>query len=566
MHRILFQLVVVATLVCGCQLLGAEQAGHSAGEPVALGKLEPFWRYSAALGPYLESGYPLLEIPDYMLEGDFPYRKRPFMQEVPFADHLSIVRLVGGCNSPGNENIGERAESIDLAYRDGSGKIQYRMELLEPRLRPYLDMGYTDLTLVLDNVPWCFPEQPESGSSLGQSAPPRDFGEWHDFIKEVCLELKKIMGPDAGQHLRFRVGTENNGTARFNGTQEQYQQHYDAAATAVREVFPEAKFGPFNISGASVRAIDEKQNVSAFKLAGHCLAQPARPPFDWVAFSRYYRPGNDPGLSAGGCREIWEEFGRRFPELKDVSREIHEFGIAPFGEVEKGQFASAEPGALGAALTSQMMWRLREAGINRLWHWPVFDKFRDRRNNLQGLFTSQAWLLSIMDHMAGGEAYLFSPLSPSLTKYLMAASFQDGRALLMISAYNPDIATHAAETVQFRIPPELLKPGSKTARFVRLTRETAMYDGIRRDLDSAGLLHEDFASRPDRLGSVREMAAGKEGEKFVGDRLEDYVSQWVESLTLKPLDPAVGTIESDAAGTLITVHLTAPEVLVIEIR
>lgn len=568
MHRILFQIVVVAILVWGCQLLVAEQSGHAAGEPVALGKLEPFWRYSAALGPYLESGYPLLEIPDYMLEGDFPYRKRPFMQEVPFADHLSIVRLLGGCNSVGNENVGGKVDSIDLAYRDGSGKIQYRMELLEPRLRPYLDMGYTDLTLVLDNVPWCFPERPESGSSLGQSAPPRDVGEWHDFIKEVCLELKKIMDPDAGQHLRFRVGTENNGVERFAGTQEQYQQHYDAAATAVREVFPEAKFGAFNISGASVRAIDEKQNVSAFKLAEHCLAQPVLTPFDWVAFSRYYRPENDPDLSAGGCREIWEEFSRRYPQYKDVSREIHEFGIAPWGEVEKGQFASAEPGALGAALTSQMMWRLREAGINRLWHWPVFDKFRDRQNNLQGLFTSQAWLMSIMDHMAEGEAYLFSPqtLSPSLTKYLMAASFQDGRALLMISAYNMDIASHVEETVQFRIPPELLKPGNKTARFVLLTRETAMYDGIRRDLDSAGLLHEDFASQPDRLGSVREMAAGREGEKLVGDRLEDYVSQWVESLTLKPLDAAVGTIETDAAGTLVTVHLTAPEALVIEVR
>lgn len=540
---------------------------HAGGsESVALGKLEPFWRYSAALGPYLESGYPLLEIPDYMLEGDFPYRKRPFMREVPFADHLSIVRLLGGCNSAGNENPGAKADSIDLAYRDESGKIQYRMELLEPRLRPYLDAGYTDLTLVLDNVPWCFPERPESGSSLGQSAPPRDPREWHDFIKEVCLEIKNIMGPDAGRHLRFRVGTENNGTARFGGTQEQYQQHYDAAAAAVREVFPEAKFGAFNISGASVRAIDDKQNVSAFKLAEHCLAQPGGAPFDWVAFSRYYRPGNDPDLSAGGCREIWEEFGRRFPQLKDVSREIHEFGIAPWGEVEKGQFASEEPGALGAALTCQMMWRLREAGINRLWHWPVFDRFRDRRNNLQGLFTSQAWLLSIMDHMAGGEAYLFSPLtlSPSLTKYLMAASFQDGRALLMISAYNTDIASHAGETVQFRIPPGLVKPGA--ARYVRLNREDSIYDGIRRDLDSAGLLNEEFASRPDRLGSVREMSAGREGEKFVGDRLEDYVSQWVESLTLKPLDAEVGTIESDAAGTLVTVHLTAPEVLVIEIR
>ncbi len=562
----IFHRVIVAILILECQLLAAEQGGHASDEPVALGKLEPFWRYCAALGPFLESGYSLLEIPDYALKGDFPYRKRPFKQEAPFADHLSIVRLLGGCNSPKNGNAGGKSDESDLAYRDTSGKIQYRMELLEPRLRPYLDMGYTDLTLVLDNVPWCFPEEPESGSPLGQSAPPRDVGEWHDFIKEVCLAIKRIMGPDAGQHLRFRVGTENNVVERFNGTQEQYQQHYDGASTAVREVFPDAKFGPFNFSVASVRTIDEDQNVGAFKLAEHCLAEAS--PFEWVAFSCYYRPGNDPTLSVAGCRGIWEEFGRRYPQLNNVSREIHEFGIAPFGEAEKGQFASEEPGALGAALTCQMMWRLLESGINRLWHWPLYDRFRDRQNNLQFLFTSQAWLLSIMDHMAGGEAFLFPPLtlSPSLTKHLMAGSFQNGRVLLMISAYNTDSASQDEETVQFLIPPELMKPGIKTARFVQLTRGAAMYDGIRRDLDSAGLLHENFVSRPDRLGTVREMSVGGEGEKFVGDRLEDYASQWVESLTLKPLDASVGTIESDGAGTLVTVQLTAPEVLVIEIR
>lgn len=568
MQEVFFRTAVAAAVFCGLQLLNAEQTVPVADPPVALGKLEPFWRYSAALGPFLESGYPLMEIPDYMLEGDFPYRKRPYPEEVPFADHLSIVRLLGGCNLSGNGDSDPKAD--DLAHRDSSGKICCRMELLEPRLRPYLDQGYTNLTLVLDNVPWCFPGHPESGSTLGQSSPPRDFQEWKDFIKALCLELRNIMGPDAGQQLRFRVGTENNGTARFDGTQEQFQQHYDAAATAVREVFPDAKFGAFNISGAGVHAMDENHNVNAFKLAEHCHAQAdaAHSPFDWVAFSRYYRPGNDPDASASGCREIWEEFARRVPQLKGVSREIHEFGIAPFGEVEKGQFASAEPGALGAALTCQMMWRLREAGINRLWHWGMTDRFRDRHNRLQYLFTSQAWLLSIMEYMAGGEVFLFSPRtpSPSQTKYLMAASFKNNGALLMISAYNKDVACHVEETVQFHIPAALLQPGNKTARFVQLTRQTSLYDRIRADLDSVGLLNGDFTSRPDRLGSVREMGPGRDAERFVGDRWDDYVSRWVDSLTLKPLDSGTGKIESDAGGTLVSVRLAAPEVLVMDLR
>ena len=48
---------------------------------VQLGKLDRFWRYSAALGPYLEIGNGLMRVPEYMMAGDFPYRKRPFPQE-----------------------------------------------------------------------------------------------------------------------------------------------------------------------------------------------------------------------------------------------------------------------------------------------------------------------------------------------------------------------------------------------------------------------------------------------------------------------------------------------------
>lgn len=547
-------------------VLTAKAASPPPRPPIALGKLEPFWRYSAALGPFLESGYPLVEIPDYLQRGDFPYRKRPFPKEVPFADHLSIVRLLGGCSAKGDAPVG----ATDLACRDAQGKIQYRMELLKPRLQPYLDQGYKDFTLVLDNVPWCFPEKPEAGSSLGQSSPPRDSREWQDFIHALCLELKNIMGPDAGQHLRFRVGTENNALKRFNGSQEQFQEHYTSAATAVREVFPDAKFGAFNISSANVRNLDRNHNVKAFQLAEYCLPKEEKPvaPFDWVAFSRYYRPGDNPVTSANGCREVWEEFERRVPQLAEVSREIHEFGIAPFGEVEKGEFISAEPGALGAALTSQMMWRLREAGIDRLWHWPLEDKFRNRANQRTSLFTSQAWLLSVMEYMVGGETFLFDPLeqSPARTNHLMAASFQKDRILLMISAYNTDSSNHAVENVKFHIPSNLPVPSPLTARFVRLSPENSPHDAIRRDLAEAGLLNKDFSSRPDRLGTVREMGTGREAEKLVGDRLENYTNGWVESLTLKPLNDSIGKIEQDPSGTTLTLSLSAPEVLVIELR
>jgi hypothetical protein len=89
---------------------------------------------------------------------------------------------------------------------------------------------------------------------------------------------------------------------------------------------------------------------------------------------------------------------------------------------------------------------------------------------------------------------------------------------------------------------------------------------MRRDLESEGLMSADFVSRPDRLGSVREMGSGRGAEAFVGDHLNEYKNQWVESLTLKPLDPGTGKLETVEGGTRLSVQLSAPEVLVIVIR
>jgi hypothetical protein len=113
--------------------------------------------------------------------------------------------------------------------------------------------------------------------------------------------------------------------------------------------------------------------VRALPLAEDCFQQPnkinGRIPtaFDWVAFSDYFRPGDDPDANAVNCAATWRTFGQHVPELRNASREIHEFGIAPWpapGRISR--IASAEPGALGAVLTYHLMMRLREVGIHRL--------------------------------------------------------------------------------------------------------------------------------------------------------------------------------------------------------
>jgi len=126
------------------------------------------------------------------------------------------VRLLGGYHDGGSHRRTKvKGRDRDLAYRDEKGGIQYRMNLLEERLQPYKENGYTELTLVMDNIPYCFTRQPTFGD-YGQTAPPVDFTEWGNFIKVLCQKLIEIFGRDTANKLRFRMGTENNGKERFN--------------------------------------------------------------------------------------------------------------------------------------------------------------------------------------------------------------------------------------------------------------------------------------------------------------------------------------------------------------
>jgi hypothetical protein len=531
-----------------------------------LGTLDRFWRFQPALGPFHEQGQGLIPIPDYVTSGtDFDYVRRDADQEPPFADHLSLVRLLGGFNNATDSEIDRR----DLAYRDSAGNIGYRLELLEPRLRPYLDSGIQQFTLVLDNVPWCFPSQP-STASLGQKSPPRDPREWRDFIVAVCTEYVRIVGPEIAANTRFRIGTENNGRERFDGSHEEYLRHYQASAAAIQSVLPEAKIGPFNISGASIIGVEKRHNVRGFDLT-RTLRHTPNPfnnapstPVDFISLSRYFSPGADLSANARGAGEVWDAFAERVPELSGISREVHEFGVAPFGE-DKGGFVSSEDGALGAAATALMMFRLRAAGVDRVFHWPVVDVFRDANRKLQHLFTSTAWLLSVLERAAGGDAFLLQPQDPSsaATDYVGLVSVKIDESVFVFTAYNPDTTVSTQESVSFELPDAVATAATDSIRAVVLDRNNAVHDRIRRDLAAAGLLTERFVERPDRIGSVRQMGEGREAEVLVGERLETYHAAWQKSLSLRPISPQGIRIETRKGVRTLSLRLSPPQLVVL---
>ena len=578
--------------------VGGFAAAHCA-EPLGngvkhIGKMTAFWRHRPVVDRWLKGRLGFTRMPEYLCDGalSFPYRKKPAPEEIPFADRLTVVRLLGGwrLDWKHGEVTGERpVEAYDLAYRGEDGRIRYRWELLAPRLDHYVKNGY-GLTIVLDNTPWCFPSKPD-GRGMGQAAPPADFREWGAFVEQLCRELVKLYGFDTANQWRFRMGTECQGTERFSGTQDQFHKLYDHAAAAVKRVLPDAKFGPFNLAGSPTG-----HNVSFDALAEHCQAGTnyatgeVGSPLDFASVSIYTAPSilrgilrtTDPTFKAQQKVDFWNALAEHHPELATVSREVHEFGILG-NELKVG---GGEPGARGAAWTFHVMMCLREGGLDRLWNWGALETINLGRRHR--LLRSTGWLLSILEHTVAGETYILEPAitplaqnakalpddapaiasyrrplelkRPGRTFYKSIAVVQDKRTFIITSAYNEDRFVTRPADVTVALPQELAKLGDRPrVRQVALTRTNALHYRIRQDLAAAGLLDAKFAAIPGLLGTVKAMA-GRPGWRHVDEHWPKYEATIRDSLTLKPF---AGSVTSEARHRRFTSRMAPPSVMVI---
>lgn len=111
----------------------------------SLGRMTRFYRNQAVLNEFfaiggLELGGGLMSPPPYLLDEtlDFPYHPRNDDKEILFADHLTVVRTLGGWNPQHVENAGE----FDLVYRDEAART-----LLEGNMQNYRDLLRDSLTL-----------------------------------------------------------------------------------------------------------------------------------------------------------------------------------------------------------------------------------------------------------------------------------------------------------------------------------------------------------------------------------------------------------------------------------
>ncbi|MGZ0654571.1 GH39 family glycosyl hydrolase [Coraliomargarita sp. W4R53] len=533
-----------------------------------IGQLDHFWRHRPVLDRWAVGGAGLTQIPNWLCDPalSFPYQKKEQGKEVPFADHLTVVRLLGGWNSDwkhGEVKAGTQVSDYDLAYRDEDGVIQYRWDLLAPRLDPYVNMGY-DLTLVLDNTPACFADDASFGS-YGPASPPDNLEEWGTFIEELCRQLVTTYGENRVDSWRFRMGTECQGRDRFDGTQEQFNQFYETTVMAVHRVLPNAAFGPFNLAGGYDGG---PQQISYLELADYCIENGL--PLDFAAVSIYSSPSvlrgvlrtADPRFKAQQKIDFWNALSEEHQELSNVSREVQEFGILG----NEFKIGHEEPGARGAAWHFDVMVTLLENGLDRLWYWSVFDSI-PHQGRRDFLMNGLGWLFSVMEYAAGGEAFVLEPsvisvnaLPPELQELTSfereeplvrpgrlfvksLAVVHPDRVYLITSVYNEDRFVCMPQNITLTLPVEW-SANFKAIKQTALTRTNSTHWMLREDLDAAGLLDPDFAAVPGLLSPVIHMG-GHAARLHVGENWESYENHMKGLLTLKPFEGEIKRVEDN---------------------
>ncbi|MEX0321503.1 MAG: hypothetical protein AB3N63_05050 [Puniceicoccaceae bacterium] len=511
------------------------------------GELDRFWRARPVIGRWMSQGF-LDPAPEFLDDSSFPYISRPYPMEVELADHLTTPRLLGGWHpDKGGKGELEHYESVDqadLVYRKADGSLGYRWHLLDLRLTRFVEMGYTDLTLVLDQIPYCFVDAPHL-EKYGQATPPDNLQEWYIFIRDLCSELKRLYGEDIANGFRFRLGTELGHGTRIALSQDELHKMYALTAKAIKEVLPDAQLGPWNEAGLKNNQADAP--LKYLELARFAKKQNLA--FDFASISSYAIPkdrGNrvnnsDPLQKAEADSAFFGKVRELFP---NIPAEIHEFGILN----SQYNVVTSEPGARGAAYRAHyFLSMLEQQSLDLACHWDIFDSVAQSPNIL---LRSNGWLLSILEHAAGGTLSILQNEEEepdSNFRYKSAVISSPERTLLIVTAYSVDRRRQDTREVRISIPLEVLEkipPSSGTVQYVTLNPDHDVYRVLKSDLAKAGNLKPEYAEFDDLYANVKLMAKDLQlARKAIDAGYPRFKVKMVESLTLKPFPFKVETVD-----------------------
>jgi hypothetical protein len=537
----------------------------------------------------------LRKVPENLLRTSFPYRRRPYAEEILFTDTISIVRFIGGWAESwsGGEEPEDR-QKADLAYID-DGAVRYRWHLLAPRLAPYLNMGYQDIVISLDNVPYALAAY-ESHGTYGQVAPPRDYGEWHRFIKELCRHLVKLYGFDLPNRWSFRMGTENSNAVRgakhtFDGNHDQWIRWYDSTSDAVKRVLPGAEFGPGEFQGRIIPGGPEPAAVNYVKLVEHCISGTNEStgangaPIDFIANSSHSVPrwvdGEIFGCGLPGERTDWnvssyENLKSGHAGMKGIPVYVFQFGVLQSELTHNGRnLPTSEPGGRGAAWTFQVLMRMRSRvpALRGIWHWDTMDTIANYRKSGAGtanteLLMANGWVYTILDFYQGGDAYVAQlERSQDGSDYTALYVTMRNEGLLMCALSTLERSDLQPRRVSCSIPRHALPKDFAPTHLLQteLTEANCVHAAVKRDLENAHCLNPAYAGKPQlaQLKYLVDPDQRERGNAVIAANAEMYERILADTFELKPF---CGTATSNGESVTLCFDVTPASVKVITVN
>ena len=557
-------LAAAVDLQASSRLVAQEWLETGDAEWTDLGVTGGFYRNTQLQGHLVAHGLHLETVPDFWTKGsDFPYMKQNSAQEVFFVDHMSVTRFLGGYSQEWEHNDNQ-LPSNDLAYRDEVGAVRYRTELIGPRLQRYIDNGYTEFTIGIENVPWALSRDPSKAGDWGSSEPPADWEEWSAFVEAICRGIKDAYPEEVVRKLRFKIGNEFNAIEAFTGGLDDFMLYYWVSLAAIRKVFPEAPVMPGEFAG-TVAGSNGVDYAKVFKELSrgrdHTGKTVVRPASSLVRSTHSFPGRRDIGprervqSAVGSYRAILQGLPKPFRE--GLSFEYSQYGA--LGSA-LGQGID-DNGVRSASWQFQTMFRARGAGfLDRCWAWGKSEKVAIGADSTHFL-NSIGWLYSVLDHVREDRAWLARPRQPSgSARDVTAAVFtRPDRIVLLLASWCPNDDTAAGpETIQLRLPRKDLpfSPQAVQARTMAFDNENSVAGHWRRDLAAADNLKAEFSSPDVPPATLLQMAKDPlAARRMVLSGLAKFEAAQQKSLTLQPPPSKLIQVTSSAGEPFVKLEI-----------
>ncbi|CAI9415942.1 GH39 family glycosyl hydrolase [Nocardioides sp. T2.26MG-1] len=230
-------------------------------------------------------------------------------------------------------------EDNDVPVHDFSGVDRVYDHIRSLGLYPVVEVSFMPRDLASDPATTVF----DYGAIV---SPPKDWGRWHDLVRDLAAHLLERYGAEVVQHWSFEVWNEANLEVFWSGTPEEYLRLYDVTVAAVRSVDERLVVG--GPSSAAAGWVEE--------LLAH--AEETGVPVDFVSTHTYGSPPLD-------FRPTLARYGRAGTPIWWT-----EWGVTPthFNEVSDAVFAGT---FLLRGMASAM------GRIEALSYWVVSDHFEE---------------------------------------------------------------------------------------------------------------------------------------------------------------------------------------------